>query len=356
MKPSVKNYKRIVVKIGSSLFYTAGELQAKNIFEIIRSIAGLIKEEKKEVVIVSSGAIALGMKLMGLNNRPKKLPLLQAAAAVGQNELMDSYREFFSGLGMRCAQILLTWDDFTDRKRYLNAKNTLLKLLELGYVPIVNENDSVSTQEIKFGDNDKLSALVAGLIKADLLINLSDVDGFLDRDKQVIRLVEEVTPKLKSLACPSQKQSCVGGMAAKLEAAKIVMNSGIPCVITNGRLKNAVVNSVKDPAGVGTLFASKKSFKARQHWIAFGTKTKGVIYVDDGAKKALREKKSLLSVGVLRVSGNFSCGDVISIADKDNCIFAKGKSRIASGELDKVKGTRTENEVVHRDNIAVLEE
>ena len=356
MKQSQKKYKRIVIKIGSSLFYNEGRLDLLRFFEGLSQLAELIKTENKEVVIVSSGAIALGMDLMKLPNRPKQLPLLQAAAAVGQNELMDNYRRYFKRYALNCAQVLLTWDDFGSRQRYLNAKNTLLALLKLGCIPVVNENDTISTDEIKFGDNDRLSALVAKLVEAELLVILSDVDGLLDRNNRVIPIVDEINAEIKSLARPAKKRTCVGGMATKIEAAKIAIDSGIPCVIANGsreHLGRVIFSAVISPEKAGTLFVSKKSLSAKEHWIAFATLAKGKIIVDHGARQALLNNKSLLSVGVLAVEGNFESGDIVGISDSQHIEFARGKSTLSSRELEKVKGRRSEKEAIHRDNIVI---
>jgi len=346
-----------VVKIGSSLFSTDKRLDLDifRSFKIISNISALMDLEKKEIVIVSSGAIALGMGLMKMQGRPKELPLLQATAAIGQNALMDNYSQYFKKYGIICAQILLTWDDFDDRQRYLNAKNTLLGLIKLGVVPIINENDTISTDEIKFGDNDRLSSLVANLINADLLIILSDVDGLLDENKKVIPLVTEINSSIRSLACPTSNKTCVGGMLTKLEAAKIAVDSGIPCVIANGRSENIIFRVIMNPVQYGTLFVPKKEYLAdKERWIAFGTKAKGKIIIDEGAKRALLNKKSLLSVGVVGAEGNFGSGDIVSIIDiKDNAI-ARGKVGISAKELDKVKGSHSDKEVVHCDNIVIL--
>ncbi len=354
MKQLEKDYKRIVVKIGTSLFYTKKGLDMFPLFEIVSHINELIQIEGKGIVIVSSGAIALGMDIMNLKSRPKDLPSLQAAAAIGQNVLMDSYSNYFKKFKITCAQILLTWEDFNDRRRYLNAKNTLLALLRYGTVPIVNENDTVSTDEIKFGDNDRLSALVSSLIGADLLIILSDVDGLLDKNKKVVRVVDEITPQIKALACPTHKKTCVGGMITKIEAAKIAMDSGIPCVIANGRKKDIILSLIKEPEKYGTLFTPKEGLAARERWIAFGTKPKGMILVDEGARRALSNKKSLLSVGVIGLEGNFEIGDIVSVIDGQNYEFARGKAGLSSKQLDNVKGSRYDKEVIHRDNIVIL--
>jgi len=355
LRQSEKNYKRIVIKIGSSLFYRGEKLELKRFFEIISHISKLIKTEGKEVVIVSSGAIALGMSLMKLKVKPREVSALQAAAAIGQNALMDNYSGYFKRHGIICAQILLTWDDFDTRKRYLNAKGTLEALLKLGSVPIVNENDTVSVDEVKFGDNDRLSALVAGLVSADLLVILSDVDGLLDKDKKTtVRVVDEITPQIKSLACPTLRGTCVGGMITKIDAARIAMNSGIPCVIANGCTKNIISSVIKEPSKNGTLFVPKKGLAERERWIAFGTKSKGKITVDDGARKALLNKKSLLSVGVIAVAGDFAEGDIISVADAQDFEFARGKVGISAKQLESVLGRRSDREVIHRDNIVII--
>ncbi len=355
MKESQKNYKRIVVKIGSSLFSSEkGGLNTALFTSIAGEIISLINSGS-EVVVVSSGAIALGMRVLGLNSRPRALAYLQAAAAIGQNALMDNYSAAFKKNNLICAQVLLTWDDLDDRKRYLNAKNTLLALLKLKSVPVINENDTVSTVEIKFGDNDQLSARVASLVSADLLIILSDVDGLLDKDKKVIPVIDEITSKVKSLACPTNKQTCVGGMITKIEAAKIAMDSGIPCVIANGRVSNIIFETVRNLGSTGTLFLSRKGYLAeKKRWIAFGAKSKGKIVVDEGAKNALLRKKSLLSVGVTGMEGNFDSGDIVSVVDKQGNEFARGKTVLSGKQLDKVKGIRTDKEAIHCDNIVIL--
>jgi len=354
LKQSSRNYKRIVIKIGSSLFCSQDRLDASRVEHIAAQVAGLVKEGK-EVVLVTSGAIALGMSALNLVSRPKELVYLQAAAAVGQHELMDAYRRFFSKAGLNCGQVLLTWEDFDQRSRYLNAKNTLLTLLKLKVIPVINENDTISTDEIKFGDNDRLSALVASLIGADLLIILSDVEGLLDADKQVIRLVDKITPAIRALACPTSRKTCVGGMITKIEAARIATDSGIACVIASGRKEDVIASVIKNPFTAGTLFLAKnESLGSKERWMAFSAKTKGKIIVDEGAKRALENKKSLLSVGVTGIEGNFDFSDIVSIRDKDGDEFARGKVRISAKDLDKIKGNRHDKEVIHRDDIVLL--
>ena len=250
---SPKSCKRVVVKIGSSLFARDNrKLDTALISNIAKQISSLTKKGK-EVVVVSSGAIALGMSILKLANRPKQLQELQAAAAIGQHELMHVYKLALNKYRLNCAQLLLTWDDFLG-VRYANAKHTLNTLLKLKTVPIINENDTVATEEIKFGDNDRLSALVSILVGADLLIILSDVDGLLDKNKKVIRQVDKITGEIKSLACSTNKKICVGGMVTKIEAARIAVEGRVPCVIANGRKDWIISLLVNDPFCQGTIF------------------------------------------------------------------------------------------------------
>ncbi len=352
MKQSQRNYKRVVIKIGSSLFFSSGINLDTKVLQGICEQALQLNKDGLEVVIVSSGAIAFGMHLLGFEKRPKNLSFLQSTSAVGQNELMNTYRKFFKD-EIHNAQILLTWDDFNDRKRYLNAKNTILTLLKLGCVPIINENDTVSIDEIKFGDNDRLSALVASLISADLLLILSDVDGLLDENKKVIRRVDEITPQIEGLACPTKRATSVGGMITKIEAAKMALYSGLSCVIANGRKKDIILSVLNEPGEAGTLFVPKKGVSSRHQWIAFGAKPKGSIIVDDGARQALINKKSLLSVGISGCEGNFESGDIVSLKDSLGHEFARGKAGFSSKETDKIKGKHFDKEIIHCDNIVI---
>lgn len=354
MKQSQKNYKRIVIKIGSSLFCAGDKLDSNRVGKVVSQIAALVKEGK-EVVVVTSGAIALGMSALGLRTRPKELAYLQAAAAVGQHELMDVYRRFFKAENLSCGQVLLTWEDFDSHSRYLNAKNTLLTLLKLKSIPVINENDTISTDEIKFGDNDRLSAMVATLIDADLLLILSDIEGLLDAQMKVIRLVDKITPAIKALACPTSKKTCVGGMITKLEAAGIATDSGITCVIASGSKDGVITAAVDNPLSEGTSFTAKnETLSSKERWMAFGAKTKGKIIVDDGAKRALQNKKSLLAVGVVCVEGNFESSAIVSIRDKRGDEFARGKTKLSANDLDKVKGSRHDKEIIHCDDIVLL--
>ncbi|MFA5320873.1 MAG: glutamate 5-kinase [Candidatus Omnitrophota bacterium] len=358
MKPSAGNLRRVVVKVGSSLLYTDKNTRTADpsvVKNIARQSATLVKSGV-EVIIVSSGAIGLGMSKLGLRARPKELSLLQAAAAVGQNELMNIYRQVFSSCGLLCGQVLLTWEDFVERRRYLNAKTTLQKLLQLGIVPVVNENDTVAVDEIKFGDNDKLSALVAGMVAAGLLLNLSDVDGLLTGDrKSVIREVGAITADIRKVAAPSKNRSSVGGMITKLDSAGIAMKSGIPYVIANGRGKDTVSLAVEDPRSTGTLFSPGKGrLTARERWIAFGSRAKGRIFVDDGARKALLCRKSLLCVGIVGSEGTFRTGDIVCISDAKKNDFARGKAGLPADTIASMKGKHFFKEAVHCDDIVIL--
>jgi glutamate 5-kinase len=356
LKRSEKKCERIVVKIGSSLFYDERKRLSFSLLDRLCLDIAALRRIDTDVVVVTSGAIALGMAQLELASRPKDLATLQASAAIGQNELMDVYRKLLHKKNVRCGQVLLTWEDFSDRLRYLNARNTLVKLLELGIVPVINENDTVSTEEIKFGDNDQLSALVANTVSASLLIILSDVDGLWGADKKtIIRQVNVIDDSITDLAASTKRSTSVGGMITKLKAARITMDAGIPCVIANGRAKNIIRTLAADPGASGTMFVPRKSgLNHKQRWLAYSAKPRGAITIDDGAKKALQNKKSLLSVGVVCSSGNFKAGDIVSIVDKELVEFAHGKINVGALELSSVLGKRSGREVIHCDNIVIL--
>ena len=259
MTPSEKNFKKIVIKVGSSFFCSKkGKFDEAALKHFVDQLIKLIDGGNRHFVIVSSGAIALGMMKLKLSSRPTELHSLMAAAAIGQNILMSSYSKAFKDTTV--GQVLLTWEDFNDHKRRLNAKNTLNKLLELNCVPVVNENDTVSAEEIKIGDNDRLSAMVAETISADLLIILSDVDGLLDKNKKLINKVAEINSQIKALARPGEKNTSVGGMITKIEAAKIAVDAGIPCVIANGNNSELISEIINNPfcQGHWTVFVPSK--------------------------------------------------------------------------------------------------
>jgi glutamate 5-kinase len=344
-----KDYQCIVIKIGASLL-----VNAQVVDQLIPQIADLIRQGRR-VILVSSGAIACGMGILGLKTRPTKLSSLQAAASIGQSELMQLYRKRFSVYNIKCAQILLTWEDFDDRTRYLNAKNTIQALLKCDALPIINENDTVSVDEIKFGDNDRLSALVANLIDADILIILSDVEGLMEPGTdRVIPVIDKITKNIERCASSSDKAISVGGMKTKLAAGRIAMESQIPCLITNGKNNNVLSAALTDPLNAGTLFLPAEArIPARKKWLIFCSRPSGKVCVDDGAKKALLSGKSLLTVGVVGLEGNFLKGDIVEIVDQQGTRFARGKVNFSLNDLDKIKGKRKMKEAIHRDNIVI---
>lgn len=366
-RQNLKKAKRIVIKIGASVLSSKDlGIDRDWIKGFSQEISGLMKKGQ-EIIVVSSGAIAAGMHLLGIKKRPKSLPEQQACAALGQGHLMEIYEEFFKKSGFHAAQILLTWEDFRERRRYLNAENTIHTLLSKKVVPVINENDTVAVDEIKFGDNDKLSTLVANLAGADVLIMLTDVEGLCVGSKdKCIDVVTEIDPRIEKAAFGTTKEQSLGGMKTKLEACKIAMSSGISCIIASGR-KNQVLSKILDGENIGTIFVPKKTkMKARKRWIAYDAKAQGKIIVDDGAKEALvKGNKSLLACGVKSIEGNFLYGDVVLISGSDGLEFARGLSNYSSANLDKIKGMSTKEaekliekdfyqEVVHRDNLAIL--
>ncbi|MBU0759537.1 MAG: glutamate 5-kinase [Candidatus Omnitrophica bacterium] len=366
-RQDLKKAKRIVVKVGTSVLagkdYALDTAWMKN---FSAQIAALLKQGR-EIIVVSSGAIAAGMHLLGMKKRPRSLPEQQACAALGQGYLMRTYEECLRKKGYHAAQILVTWEDIRDRRRYLNAENTIHTLLGKKAVPVINENDTVSVDEIKFGDNDKLSALVANLAGADALIMLTDVDGLcVESRTRCLDTVSEIDESLENAACDTNKECSLGGMRAKLEACRIAMNSGVSCVVANGRKKD-VLSSILNGEQTGTFFIPRRSrLQARKRWIAYNAKPSGKIIVDNGAKEALLKKnKSLLACGVKAVEGKFIYGDTVVITGLDGTEFARGLSNYSAEDLDKVKGMSTKKakeviesgfyeEVVHRDNLVIL--
>ncbi len=353
-----KKIKRIVVKIGSSVIATYRMKPKKaQLNSLIDQICQLQKKGI-EVVLVSSGAIVLGMGEIDKKIRPHDLASLQACAAIGQNVLMQTYSRFFKKNKKQCAQVLLTWDDFDNRLRYNNARATLSSILSLGITPIVNENDTVSTDEIKFGDNDRLSALVAGLIHADLLIILSDVEGLYDSKsggKKILKEIKEITREVENLVIDKKDcQMSKGGMAAKLEAVKIAAHANIPCVIANGETLD-ILNRLLKGERIGTLFLEKEDKSlARKHWISFGAKPKGILVIDQGAKKALLEGgKSLLLPGIIRWEGQFKVNDVVMVHDAEGREIARGLINYSLSDLYQTLDKQRKTEVIHRNNLVL---
>ena len=364
--------RRLVVKVGSGQITSPGEgLDARRIGALAADIAGLVGE-RREVVLVSSGAIVAGTARLGLPVRRRSIPETQAAAAVGQSSLMWHYEQAFKRHGIKVGQVLLTAQDISDRGRYLNARNTLLALLDFGVLPVVNENDTVAVDEIKVGDNDNLAALVAHLIDADLLVLLTDVDGLYTgdprRDPSARRLetVEAVTEDIRRLCFDEAGRVSVGGMATKLEAAQKAGASGIPMVIANGRDAGALGRLLKGEP-LGTYFLPRDDrLAARKRWIAFAVPPQGRLTVDAGARKALTERgKSLLPSGLVDVTGEFHAGEVVALTELEGDEFARGLVNYDAGELRKIRGAKTAEieralgykglaEVIHRDNLVVL--
>jgi glutamate 5-kinase len=326
----------------------------------MQQLVAQIAEQRKagrEIVLVTSGAVGAGMGALGYEKRPGELAELQACAAVGQSRLMATYDKIFSGFGLAVAQVLLTHEDLEHHERHLNARNTLVTLLDRGVVPIINENDAVSITELKFGDNDKLSALVASLLPADLLVILTSVDGVIENfgqaNARTLSVIEQIDAAVEDMAGGTTSATAVGGMKSKIEAAKIVVRSGIPLVIASGR-KNGVLARVAAGRDEGTLFVARPAkLQGRKRWIAFFHHPKGSLFVDDGAKHALREKgKSLLPPGVARCEGAFASGDVVRICDLDGTEFARGIARFDS-EAVRARQLPKE-ELVHRDDLVIL--
>ncbi len=363
---------RIVIKIGSNILTDAsGMLNHKRIQAIAKDVSEVCNAGH-EAVIVSSGAVAAGMKKLGLKEKPKDIRLKQAAAAVGQSSLMWAYEKCFEDHHKKVAQVLLTRDDFSERVRYLNSRNTLITLLSYGIVPVINENDTVATDEIKFGDNDQLAALVSGAIDAERLVILSDVDGLYSGDpkerpdSRLMPLVEDITPEIEALAGGAGSAVGTGGMYSKVLAAKKTMSYGIKMNIISGR-KKGILLSLLSGAHYGTEFRpGMKKISSRKGWIAYAVKPRGSLIVDDGAVSAImRSGKSLLPSGILRVEGIFDTGDAVYCADAGGSRIAKGIVNYSShdterimgrktSEIEKILGYKYSDEVIHRDNLVVL--
>ena len=352
-----KDVTRIVVKLGTGVLTDSHKQPDLGQMEQLAAQIAEQRQAGKEMVLVSSGAVGAGMGAFGHQKRPNDLAELQACAAVGQSRLMAIYDKLFGAFDLPVAQILLTHDDLQHHERHLNARNTLVTLLDHGVVPIINENDVISFTELKFGDNDKLSALVASLLPADLLIILTTVDGVIENfgkaNPKTISTIEHIDATLQRLAGGTDSTTAVGGMASKIEAAKIVIRSGIPLVIASGKKKQALARILAGEEE-GTLFVPQPTrLQGRKRWIAFFHHPKGALFVDEGARKALRESgKSLLPPGVARCEGEFLSGEVVRICDLNGTEFARGIAGFSSLEINARQLKRVE--VVHRDNLVIL--
>ncbi len=368
MREALKHIDRIVVKVGTSILTSSqGRISRAHLERLVRDVVA-IKSLDKKVALVSSGAIAYGMETIGLRKRPKSLSQLQACAAIGQGKLMHAYEQCFADHEVKTAQVLLTRDGIEDRDRFLAARNTLEELFKMEALPIINENDTVATEEIAFGDNDILSVHVSHLMHADLLIILSDVDGFFLRDGTRLRQVNsgrEIDQELVKHLKDTKKERTVGGMRAKLEAARVAMRLGVSLLIVNGHEEGILSRALRGE-DVGTLFvAGAKPHNARKEWIAFTAPRKGTLVVDNGAFQALREgKRSLLATGVKKSKGDFKKQDVVELATADGTIFGRGVTRFNRTELDQVMGKKSSeiqailgsaasSEVIHRNDLLI---
>ena len=372
-KTIFNNAKRLVVKVGSNVLTEDHGLNLKAIRSISRQICRLI-DSGLEVILISSGAMASGVKKIGLNKRPDEIPKRQAIAAVGQAGLIMEYEKAFARYHKKVAQILLTGDDLNNRRRYLNARNTLCMLLSWQVVPIINENDTVMIEEIQFGDNDNLAAMITLLMDADILVNLTDIDGLYTKnprkypDAELIPLVSTIRESIVKVAGDIPGPLGTGGMLSKINAARKVTASGIPMVIANG-CKPDILKKLFSGKEIGTFFVSKKKkLKSRKCWIAFTLKPKGVIRIDDGAAAAILNRgKSLLPSGIVDVEGEFNVGAPVEFKKGDNETLGTGLVNYSSIDIRKIMGLKSSrikkilghkpyDDVIHRDNLAITSE
>ena len=382
----ISNASRVVIKLGTAvLMREEGGIALSRFYSFVEDIAKL-KKSGKEVLVVTSGAIGLGVRSLGLSKKPKELPGKQACAAVGQGRLMALYSDAFATMDVITAQVLLTEDDFANRKRYLNLRSTINTLLEMQALPVINENDTVATAELEalggapkkvnFGDNDKLSALVASKVEADLLVILTDVDGLytadprIDKSARLIPVVEYITPELEAQLTGTSKGAGTdlgrGGMRTKFEAAKVSTQSGCATIIASGK-EPQIISKIFAGEEKGTLFLPGSGMAGKLRWIAFATTVSAALVVNEGARDALiKRKASLLAAGVVKVQGQFDRGDVVSIVDEGGKEFARGIVNYSSAEAQKISGMHSEaidemiqqrnyDALVTRDNLAILE-
>ena len=353
----LQDISRMVVKVGTGVLTDARKQPDLTQMEQLVAQLAAQRQAGREVVLVTSGAVGFGMGVLDFEKRPAKLEELQACAAVGQSRLMATYEKLFSKFNLHVGQVLLTHDDLEHHERHLNVRHTLVTLLRHGVIPIINENDAVSITELKFGDNDKLSALVASLLPADLLVILTTVDGvmqdFGSPQARLLSTVDKIDDRLEGMAGGTSSSTAVGGMSSKIQAAKIVVRAGIPLVIASGR-KKTILRRIVEGEEEGTLFVPQPNkLKGRKRWIAFFHHPKGTVTVDAGAKEALREAgKSLLPPGIKGFEGRFAAGDVVRICDPDGTEFARGLTRFSSSDLQSGGLGRTE--VIHRDDLVIL--
>lgn len=362
--------KKILIKIGSAVLTGADGLDLNIINSLVAEMSGLVRQGYS-VVLVSSGAIASGKHRLNITGKLKSIPEKQAAAAVGQGRLMRVYSKSFEKKGIHVAQILLTLADLTNRQRFLNIRNTLSTLMDWKVIPIINENDTVAVDEIKFGDNDNLASMIANIVEADLFINLTNIEGLYDRNPaefkkaRFIGLVSEFTDEIEGIATAETSSVGTGGMKSKVLAAKKVTAMGIPCIIAPGK-KRKVLTDIISGKEIGTLFLPMADrLNSKKYWIAFTLRSRGKLIIDNGARKALLEKgKSLLPSGIIDVEGDFALGDPVSCVDGEGTAIAKGLVNFNSAEIRKIMGLKTAKieptlghkdyeEVIHRDNLVI---
>ncbi len=351
-RAALRDARRIVLKIGSKSLSGEGEVMARLADDVAR-----VRAEGKHVVVVSSGAIALGMGKLGQRTRPREIAKLQAAAAAGQSLLMSRWERVFQAVEIPVAQVLLTHADLADRARANNARASLAALLELGAVPIINENDTVAVEEIKFGDNDQLASMVVPLTDADVLVLLSDVEGLL-RDGARVPTVEDIEAEARPFAGGSTSGVGTGGMMSKVEAARRATMAGASVLVADARVPG-IVGKILEGDDVGTLFVpAKERLPARKHWIGFTLRPRGTMILDGGAASALtRRGTSLLAVGVLGVRGDFHAGDSVELVDVDGRVLGRGLARLGTVETSRIARTKQDGEhgvVVHADDLVVF--
>ena len=356
-RESLKNAKRVVIKAGSKVLVESSGRPDEQQLKLLVAELSALRNNGGEVAFVSSGAVGAGLDALGMQTRPKEAQDLQMAAAVGQICLMSIYNDLFSANEVGIGQVLLTHDALKDRVRHLNARNTLLNLIANRIVPIINENDAISTEEIKFGDNDVLAALVAILIDADALVLLSTTDGLRDEDNHRVSYIEEVDDDVLELVSDKIDKLSTGGMASKLKSAQIAAHNGVPVVIADGR-RTAVLSRIFSGKDEGTLlFPKAGNISNRKRWIAFFNRAEGHVLVDNGAAEAMRSGNSLLPVGIKEVQGSFETGAMVDIQSLDGEHVASGLVEYASDEIETLKGRKTSGksgEVVHHDNMVIL--
>jgi glutamate 5-kinase len=368
----MENVRRMVVKVGTGIIAEkSGRISRKRLTGLVDQIVSA-RNRDIDVALVSSGAIAAGMEKMGLESKPSDMESLQAVAAVGQGILVHMYTDIFGARGVPVGQVLLTQYDMTHRQQYLNARQALERLFEMGVVPVINENDTVATEEIKFGENDLLAALVASLTGADLLVLLTDTAGLHTADPRkqqgatLLRCVERITDDIQELGGEAGSHLGSGGMSSKVQAAKIAVSAGIRAIIADGR-STGIVSDILDGKEVGTYFPPSAKVSSKKHWIGYAKTSRGRLVIDDGAANAIMEAgKSLLPVGVIEAEGEFEVGDALDIVDREGRVIGRGLTNYGATEAKRILGLRSEKiseivgerseEMIHRDLMVVYED